>query len=208
MPTKKQPAIIEEGFNAFQTIKHLSTADLIIHTIPGEEWTLSMYRHKTLLVDVYVLSGTIAGAKRASHWECGRLCELLIKLLRTGRNASYRLHNHEDEDGVEILNVKRQNYADTLEEDALQRLRGGDILFNEIIPNEIWRLSATCFGRMTFYDATPMFYLAEAHTLGTPDLRMFKSGSLEHVLLQFLCQQSEFVEHAVSNVVEFKRGEH
>ncbi len=205
MPETKRPALIEEGFNAFQAIKHLNTADLIIHTIPGEQWILSMYRHGTLLVDVYTLSGTVTGARKSSRWECGRLCELLIKLLRTGRNARYRLHNHEDDDGVVLLNATRHNYADTLEDDALQRLRGGDILFNEIIPGEVWRLSSTCFGKMTFYDATSMFYLAEANTLGTHDLRMFKSGSLEHVLLQFLCQKSEFTERVASNVVEFKR---
>jgi hypothetical protein len=207
MTTKKRATAMFEGFNFYETIRHLKTADLIIHTIPNEEWTLSCYEHRTLLVDVYVLTGKITGTKSPTMYECGRLSELLIKFLRYRRRTQY--HSHTPDDG-NIANLSGKAMpTKTVEEDTMRRLLGGDLVFR-LIPNEYWRLTNTSFGQ-TFATGSYLppdshiFYLAEESTFGTANVRRFTSTKLDHILLEFLCQKSTFVEHqATSNVLEFK----
>lgn len=202
--TKKKQAAFFEGFNFYEIIRHLKTADLIIHTIPDEEWTLSCYEHRTLLVDVYTLTGTITGTKTPTMYECGRLSEILVKFLRNKRKVQY--HSHTPKDGNVANIMKKAMPTKTIEEDTMRRLQGGDIIFR-LIPGEYWRLTNTCFGQGSSLasDSTRIFYLAEESTFGTDHVRRYTGLSIEDVLLEFLCQKSTFVEHqAKSNVLEFK----
>lgn len=201
MTARKQPVV--EGFSAYQTIERFRTADLIIRTIPGEEWTLSCERHKTLLVDIYTLSGRRCGAKKSVSYQCGLLGENLLRLMCHNRKVQY--HHHTEIEG-EQGNIKKylpaQRPSDTLEEYMMVGLRGGDIIFR-LIPDKCWRLTNTNFKGGVSYG---MFYLADEETLGTPELRMFRGLKIEDVLLEFLCQDSTFVEKQVqSKVLEFKR---
>lgn len=196
MATKKQPLV--EGFNPYQTIERLHTANLVIHTIPGEEWTLSCERHKTLLVDVYTLLGWRKGARKPVTYQCGLLGENLLRLMCHNRKVQYHHHTQpEDEKGNIRTYLPVQRPSDTLEEYIMIGLRGGDIIFR-LIPEKCWRLTNT-----SFRGGTPwgIFYFADEETLGTPELRMFRGSKLEHVLLEFLCQDAEFVEKQVQSKV-------
>lgn len=195
-----------DALTAHSVIQRLITTrdTLRIHTIPGEEWHLSCYRHKTLLVDVYVLAGTIAG-KRPQRWECGRLCELLIKLLRYGRKCQYVSHVADSENRVKAIAGAGTRLADTLEEDALLRLQTGDMFF--YATGEEWRLTNTWFGTGSLTHSL-MFHLAKEDTLGTPEAQkhMYKGIKLEHVLLDFLLQKAEFSETTEPKILTFKGG--
>lgn len=193
-----------DALTAHGVIHRITTSrdTLRIHTIPGEEWHLSCYRHKTLLVDVYTLAGTIAG-KRPQRWECGRLCELLIKLLRYGRKAQYISHLPIDNS---ISSMTRRSPDDTLEEDAVRRLKVGDIVFHAT--GEPWRLTGTYFGKGTHLIHSLMYHIVKEDTLGTPKAHehMYKCIRLENVLLDFLLQKAEFIETAEPKILTFKGG--
>ena len=206
MSRRKEASIIEESFNPYDTIQRLQHSNLVINTIPDEQWVLSVARHKTLLVDVYTLSGTIAHLKRRVTYRSGLLSEVLLRLLRTERRVQ-RVNFAEkcDEDNIVSLGNRKGKIAETLEEDINVRLQNGDIVFR-VIPDEYWRLTNSHFGN---YLHTPrhMYYLADEKTLGTPNLKCYRSSKLDHVLLEFLCQKSEFVEHETSKVIAFKQRE-
>ena len=193
-----------DQFNYYEVIRRLETANLIVHTIPDEEWTLSCEVHKTLLVNVYTLSGKIAGTKRTITFRCGRLCEILLKLLWYRRKVQYHSHSpHPEAKNVSVYTQTHSRLAKTIEADTTIRLREGDIIFR-LIPGEYWRLTNTSFGRCTA-TSFDLFYLAEEQTIGTPTPRIYKSTRLEHVLLEFLCQGSLFIDHSISSkVLEFK----
>ena len=190
--------IAHEGCNAYNVLKRLKTADLIIHTIPGEEWTLSCHRHKQLLVDVYTLTGVIAGTKKAQCYQSGLLSEVLIRLLRKGRRVGYLRHEASTEPNITDLGSKRHTKdSETLEEAMILNLKSGDIFF-ECIPSERWRLTSTSFGKTT--DHIPFFHLAE---MSTPNIRMFKDSNLSNILLQFLCKDSTFRERSEPTKILF-----
>lgn len=192
-----------DALTAHNVIQRLKTSTLLIRAIPGEEWSLACYRHKTLLVDVYTLTGTIAG-KRPQRWECGRLCELLIKLLRYGRKCQYISHIPKDE---HVSSINRRSPDDTLEEDAVRRLRSGDMVLHAT--GEAWRLTGTWFGTGVSIHPPLMYHIAKESMLGTPEAtqHMHKGTILEWVLLDFLLQKAEFVETPEAKVLAF-RGAH
>lgn len=189
MATKNQPTI--EGFDAYQTIKRLRSANLVIHTIPGEEWILSCERHKTLLVDVYTLAGRERGARKPISYQCGRLGENFLRMMYYNRKVGIVLHNpsSREEANITAYATPRMS-ADTFEEDTLIRLRSGDIIF-KLIPGKRWRLTNTYF---CGDPSMGVFYFADEETIGCSDLHMYKGSNLDHVLLEFMCQRSEFVE--------------
>jgi hypothetical protein len=189
--------------SAIEILRQLKTNSLLIHTIPGEEWLLSCTRHKTLLVDVYSLSGTIA--RRKQTYTCGRISEIILKLLRTGRKAQYVSHNKQPTDSnVRTLIRTGIRQAETLEEDAMMRLASGDMIF--YATGEAWRLTNTWFGTDISLHSL-MFHFAKEDTRGTPDLRIYKSTKLEYVLLDFLCQDAEFVEAREAKILTFSQRE-
>lgn len=195
MKTRRVTSEYELACSPLEALRRLKTSNLIIHTIPGEEWTLSVARHPVLLVDIYTLIGTIAGTKKVQTYRCGRLCEILIRLLRYGRKVQYHSHTPkpEEENVLAMTLYNRSMVSETLEENAMRRLRGGDIIFN-IIPGESWRLTNTWFGTSLAAEPATMFHFAEESTLGTPNPWMFKGLDLEHTLLAFLLQHADFVE--------------
>jgi hypothetical protein len=193
-----------EDFNYYKIVQRLETTNLVIQTIPDEEWSLSCTLHKTLLVNIYSISGKIVGTKRTVTFHCGRLSEILLKLLWYGRKVQYHSHLPRPE-AANISSYTRTHtrLADTIEADTMIRLREGDIVFR-LIPNEYWRLTNTEFGRC-IGTSFNLFYLAEEQSLSTPSSRIYKSTKLEHVLLEFLCQKSTFVDHSTkSHILEFK----
>lgn len=181
----------------YEALRRLNVSNLLIRTIPGEEWTLSVARHNTLLVPVYSLTGIIAGTNKPQAYRCDRLAEILLQLMRYGRNAQYQSHTPKvaEQNVIPFMRSKRLG-AETLEEHTLRLLRGGDIIFN-LIPGESWCLTRTCFG-LGSRDAEPsLFHLAEEKALGTTNVRLFKGLHLEEVLLDFLLQQAVCVERNV-----------
>ncbi len=197
------------GFNHYEFIRHLKMANLVIHTIPGEEWTLSCVRHKTLLVDIYTVTGCPAGMRGQVTFRCGRLCEILLKLLYYKHRVQYQAHEPAPEGAnVGLYLSTNRRLADTLEEDFLIRLRSGDLIFC-LIPGERWRLTTTCFGRVRHLHFD-FFRLAEEGTLGTKHARMFTGNHLEHVLLEFLCQDATFVGLPLpaQKIIPFPGGPH
>lgn len=201
----KQHKAIEVSFNPYEVMHHLKTANLIIDTIPGEQWTLSAARHKQLLVDVYSLSGRIASMKRNVTFTSGLLSQVLLKLLRTARKAAYRSFLDRDEN-VSAFATNRGYIGETLEEDITFRLQSGDVIFG-LIEGESWRLTSTWFGHSLNNSGPPLYKLAEESTLGTPDIRLYQGSNLTHVLLEFLCQKSHFVEQGEQKVLQFARKE-
>jgi hypothetical protein len=198
MATKKQPQPAYEGFNPFATIERLRTANLIIRTIPGEEWVLSCERHKNLLVDIYTLTGQERGARKPISYQCGRLGENFLRMMRYNRKAEFIRHDpHSKEESNVTAYTKPRMLADTFEEDVLIRLRDGDIVF-KLIPGKRWRLTNTYFsGEMSM----GVFYFADEETIGCPDLHIYKGRNLDYVLLEFFCQRSEFVEKQLQSKV-------
>jgi hypothetical protein len=199
---KRQPQPEPEWFHPYQVIERLHTADLIIRTIPGEEWTLSCAMHKTFLVDIYTLSGRITGTKKVQSWQCGRLSELLLRLLWYGRKVQYVSYQPQAEGNVSTYTRTHGRIAETLEEEAMIRLRGGDLVFCAI-PEQRWRLTDSYFGH-SLSSIPHVFYLAEEKTIGTDEMHRFKGVNLGHVLLEFICQQTEWIERKPSKIVEFK----
>lgn len=187
-------------------IKQLRHAPLKIHTIPGEEWTLSCRTHETLLVEVYSLSGHIHGTIPVTY-HCGRLCEVLLKLLYSKREVTYTCHIEKPEESNVIIPHISQVQEKTYEGHVRSRLYRGDIFFH-CIPGERWRLSTNDFGLCSnsLGTVTESFRIAEQSTFGTPSIRMFRGIRLEYVLLDFLLQDVTFAdEYKPTNVLEFRQ---
>lgn len=203
MSTSKRQLTTPTTIDPYEVMARLHTSTLLIQSIPGEEWALSCALHTTLLVDVYSLSGRIAGERKTRVYRCGRLAELLLRMLWNDRRVQYHSHRPEEDAGnVTVYAGVHGRLGKTLEEEAIIRLRDGDLIFLAI-PGESWRLTHTSFGRMS---AGVLFYLAEESTLGTPQARYFSHTKLYYLLLSFLCQKHSWEDKQPTNtILPFKK---
>lgn len=186
-----------EPFSARKILERLHAADLVIETIPGEQWVLSCYRHKVFLVDIYVLNGRVPG-KVVPTWQCGRLCELLLKILLAGRKIQTRNHVEAQENIVNVADARMKKKFDSHEEKVMAKLQTHDILFH-LAPDSQWVLTHTYFGRDM--QGSLLFRLADKQKMGTPYPCIFKAKNLEDVLIELLCQKISWREHEPSGKI-------